>query len=310
MTMEGDNIRGLLDRTVNSEPAEMPAAADDVARGRRALRRRRIGAAIVAFCGAAFAAGLAASAVPHLSTGETSYVHNDAATPTSRPTAEPMSGPSAEQTKRSTRTPGPTRSADGRPGLDATYCPRRPPGMTAAQHARMMGPCPLPFVDVIGGHLGDQYEPRAQSVHGTAEGPRMQVVWGVWREGTAEGTVVVGILQPDPDIDRMAAGPDGEPCALNPAKSFGEGFHWTSCDSTVLPDGSTLRSAEGRDPYASALGASLIREDGTQLSIAVSTASFERSADDPPTAPALEALPLTAETLRAVVTDPRMFDDS
>ncbi|HEY6740261.1 MAG TPA: hypothetical protein VI076_15565 [Actinopolymorphaceae bacterium] len=56
--MKNDEIRDLLDRTLAGEPAGATPLAEDLGRGRRALRRRRVHASLGAICGVALIAGV------------------------------------------------------------------------------------------------------------------------------------------------------------------------------------------------------------------------------------------------------------
>ena len=104
----------------------------------------------------------------------------------------------------------------------------------------------------------------------------------------------------DPPLSRSEV--DGfdytEQCAVLPANIHRADFGWDTCEESS--DGSE-RVATGGDTYGDAVGVTLVRADGSGVSIAVSTAGFDRPVGGgPPTAPTLDEVPLsTAELLAA-----------
>lgn len=105
--------------------------------------------------------------------------------------------------------------------------------------------------------------------------------------------------------------PGSQQCAVLPPGATDADFAWTACDKQPWEDGEVWRgTASG--PGASGLGVTLVRADGSGLSITLSTAAFSyvgyaSSYDQslPTTLPAaapLAQLPLTHDALAEVVT--------
>ncbi|WP_020579032.1 hypothetical protein [Actinopolymorpha alba] len=311
-TMDDNNIRAALERSLDGEPAGNPPMTDDVTRGRKALRWRRARATAGAVCGVALVVG-AAYAVPGVVGGGTqaSFFGGGPATPTTGP-----SSPAATPTASPSATPRPTTPAP-RPSVTVPDTPKptvaRGGSTGPGKVDTLPGPLPTAsFRGVVVKHLGTpNYSANGVSYSGTSPDQHdEELSWGTWSDGDAKGTVVVALYRPGADLQWIDKGPDRRSCAVRPVKSFVDGFSWTSCRSETLADGSTLRVAEGRDPHAAARGVTLLRKDGWIVSIATSTGYFERGGEDLSTLePTLAALPLTVETMRAVVTDPDMIAD-
>jgi hypothetical protein len=290
------DIRQLFEHTLADEPSTAPPVQDDLGRGRRALRRRNTGVAFAAAAAVALVAGGIAYA-PNLigtASGPGFAGSGNAAATTSAPPT-PRSTPKATATTK----PSPNGNCGVAPPEGKVPC----------------GPVRASFADVLEAHLGTEHFEATGVTGGPGDGAeRHELAWNTWKDGKARGTVVAAVVTFDDQQEWIEAGPDGEPCAVRPVKTGPDpAFRWISCTSEKLPDGSTLRIAEGKDAYAKARAASLITEDGKVVSIATSTAYFERSAGDSEPShedfPArLAALPLTAEQLEAVVTDPRMLE--
>ncbi|MBM7790102.1 hypothetical protein [Tenggerimyces flavus] len=272
---DGD-IRQLLEHTVTGEPGTSPPVQDDLARGRRALRRRN--GAVIA--GAVAGIGLVAAGI--------AYVPNlvglasgpgIAGNPTATMYVEPTPPPSPTSTS-------PTDAPDAGDGcLDE--------------------PCSS-FGDVLIDRLGTAHFKEVSVMGGIGgEAAWQEVAWSTWTAGKAKGTVVAAVDEFKDTEAYIDDGPDGKPCAVRSVNvAHDPAFGWTTCSTERLPDGGTLRVAEGGDAYAPARAATLITKGGTVVSIAVSTAYFDRDSgnsepSDPDFPPKLSELPLTAEQLEA-----------
>lgn len=279
------HIRQLLERTVIGAPRTSPPIQDDLARGRRALRRRN--GAVVA--GAVAGIGLVAAGIAYMP--NLVGVASDpgiAGNPTATTSVKPTQPPSTASTS-ATEAPG---AGDG--------CLDEPCSSFGDVLINRLGTVHFKEVSVIGGVGG--------------EAAWQEVAWNTWTAGKAEGTVVA-VVDESKDLEAyIDDGPDGKPCAVRPVNvAHDPAFGWTTCTTERLPNGGTLRVAEGGDAYAPARAATLITKGGTVVSIAVSTAYFERDPGDsqptdPDFPPKLSELPLTVDQLKAVVTDPRMLE--
>lgn len=84
-------------------------------------------------------------------------------------------------------------------------------------------------------------------------------------------------------------------CATPPTRQ--SDFAWSTCDEEVH-DGSTWWLATGGDEFATAIGVTLVRADGSALSVTVSTAQFDRQhSSGEPHAARLGELPATHDDL-------------
>jgi len=92
---------------------------------------------------------------------------------------------------------------------------------------------------------------------------------------------------------------DPEPCAAIPVVRA-ETFVWDSCDSRIDGAGSNHWFATGGDDTGESLGVTLVRPDGTGLSVVVSTMPNDPERIDPPTPP-LASVPVTHLELVEVV---------
>jgi len=92
---------------------------------------------------------------------------------------------------------------------------------------------------------------------------------------------------------------DPEPCAAIPVVRA-ETFVWDSCDSHIDGAGSNRWFATGGDDTGESLGVTLVRPDGTGLSVVVSTMPNDPERIDPPTPP-LASVPVTHLELVEVV---------
>lgn len=128
----------------------------------------------------------------------------------------------------------------------------------------------------------------------------------VSRDGGTGTAVVVGFTGGMKILSGLVQSSDGSwevsaglLCAPVPVQLVDD-FAWEPCSETVGPDGDTLVVATGGDADATAVGATLLRADGTGVSVSLSTAPYERSAG---VGTVLPALPLTADELGAIVTE-------
>lgn len=176
-------------------------------------------------------------------------------------------------------------------------------------------------VDVDGSHnTGVSGASEMSSSDGTIEKTLMTTAFAVAKDD-AVGAVVVAEFT-DVEMLRHSAvfgndPPGAEPpatqqCAVLPPGARDSDFAWTACDKQPSDDGEVWR-ATGGGPDADGLGVTLVRADGSGLSITLSTTAFTyvgyaRAYDDEslpttlPPPPRLKELPLTHEALAEIVT--------
>lgn len=290
-----DDIRAMLDRVSADDPVS-PGVQDDLARGRGALRRRRLGITAGAFGGVVAIALAGFTLAPGLLDASDPSFAGGTPTPVQCETPAPAGPYVPCKSTESDETPLPTPDATPTPGK-----------VTPAGNRPNLFPCPpdtgstisdcfprLPeFEDTLIKHLGAT-ELNFQDV---ARATGVEVADHRVFSGGKVVTVVAAVLSKDP-AKYLDPGPGGEPCAVRPIPNDGGTipyFTWTTCTAEAVPEG-TLYLAEGKDENVQARGATLVTEDGTYVSVANST---RREADEP-------ELPLDHDELRAIVLDPAM----
>lgn len=138
-------------------------------------------------------------------------------------------------------------------------------------------------------------------------------------DGDARGAVVVAEFTDVQMLPRAAVfgdlldepPPAGQQCAVLPPGAGDSDFAWTECEKQPLAADAEVWRARGGGPDADGLGVTLVRADGTGLSITVSTAAFSYAGgtfsygyEPLPTvepSPPLEEVPLTHDVLAEIV---------
>jgi hypothetical protein len=141
-----------------------------------------------------------------------------------------------------------------------------------------------------------------------ATGYEHVVLRGRWHEGSAEGSVVIGLYAPGISVGAEVQ-PGAQLCGSPPVRS--RSFRWDTCARRLVPgSAATVRIGVGGDPVAKAITATAVRGAEGTVSISLSTGSYERNPSSPgetePVAPTLRSLPVDVDTLVALVLDPRI----
>lgn len=297
--MTDDDIRRVLDRSLSAEPADEPDVTQDLRRGRRGLRRRRIAAtAGAATCTILVAAG-AAYALPVLTPDQ--GAPNDATFAPAAGSGGGVDGGAPDGDSGEVVQPVPPHVAPDEPAS-----PDPPDAPTVES----------PVTSIVLDHLdGEHYEFRGVNRGG---GPTMagghELTWGTWTEGDGQGTVAAGLFDGSdarPNwVPLFDSGPGEDRCAVRPVK-WGpvDGQAWDSCETTELADGRTALVAEGSDGAGPKAGVLVELDNGAVVSLAVSVGYFERSPDEAPAnEPVLDELPVTTDRLLEIASDPRFAE--
>ncbi len=291
-----DDIRAMLDRVSADDPVS-PGVQDDLARGRGALRRRRLGitagafggVVAIALAGFALSPGLLNASDPSFAGGTPTPVQCETPAPTGPyvPCESTESDETPLPTPEATPTPSKVTPAGNRPRI--FDCP--PSTMTEQIDCKL----PLPtFEDTLLHHLGRD----GLSFRNSGLAAGVEVTDYHYAESGVVVSLFAAVLSIEDPAKYLDPGPGGEPCAVRPIPNDGGTipyFTWTTCTAEAVPEG-TLYLAEGEDENVQARGATLVTKDGTYVSVANST---RREADEP-------ELPLDHDKLRAIVLDPAM----
>lgn len=112
--------------------------------------------------------------------------------------------------------------------------------------------------------------------------------------------IFLGDVEPRPLQSEVNGYDYGPQCAVFPAFVHRSDFAWDSCEEAAEPPSgaSVLRIATGGDSHGDALGVTIVRPDGSGVSLAVSSAAYDRPlGGGQPTATPLDELPLSADEL-------------
>lgn len=330
-----EQLYAAMRRAVEAEPAMGSAPRDDLVRGRRLLRRRRVGGAVtvtalvpaVALLGSGLAPGGSGS------TGSAGFADDGSEGATTEDTCarvDEWSGSSGggAASPRDGGQEGRLGVAQGSGGAAQQPGGIDPQGAMELQPDGAVSSCDEPStysvdteaIDRIQEALLDGLGPErdhvdslmssigTSGVAGTvvsgtdpptepADAPTAAGVSGRWTEGTGLGAVTVSVSDGD-DL----SGPGGEPVCADP--SLGAGPELT-CEQQTLNDGTTVLVGRGEQDGAQRITVRYQRPDGQVVSATADQASEDWWADGSGTGP-LEQPPLTVEQLAEIVRDPLM----
>jgi hypothetical protein len=332
-----DDLKDLLTASMTPEPPMAATVGDALHRGRKLRRRRRVATAVGAGLALALVGGTAYGVANLQPVRDLGVATRTTATATPPPARTASPAPSATPTRGMRDTPAASEMIEPSKTLVCFRLENGaidvyPVGTSYSENSSrgyfVDWPLPKPYSfrstdlknatavtcpagavvpeeklgpiyawqNVVVEHLGSHYVPNNDGAGGL----------GRWVDGEVSGTVAVDVFRPDDPSNEggapknffMSKGPDGELCAITPAKGAGRArFTWTSCESEELADGSTLKV--GRN--STSRGVSLFRPDGTIVTISASKAYVEGGDEQ------LAEIPVTVAKLRAVVTDPDML---
>ena len=334
---QDEQLYGAFGSAIGPEPPMRSLPADDLARGRRRLRHRRIGTA----------AGVAV-AVPVVALMATVVPDNPSAGPDNSGFADDPGDESSLEAECPVVDPESKPSAV--PGVESDSAPRADGGKAAPEELEPapkaghgdsgwvaygsdvvvagegdcevvpvipVDPKELSELDRLDAALRDAVDPAGghltSSVAGAASGAvragdddpgpetvSQASVGATWVDGTGEGAVTLSVI--DPSVGDVTWRPDDEsPCA-DPALMDGPRL---ACEWRRLPNGSMVFVGTGEQDGVERVTVRFTREDG-EVVWATSDQASERWWVDGSGADPLEAPPATLEQLIDLVQDPRV----